>query len=141
MPTLITQEEGPPEILPETNLTMAILPNVAKKKLVQRAFYFGVMTQPMMAGPSKTTMKIPIQQHWRNGSLVLAHTRDVQCNKDTKNKKQKSLMKKNQERKHSVFAIKKDDPASVKLAAQLEVEEKLAFVKGLRKGVNESKGL
>jgi hypothetical protein len=29
---LITQEEDPPDILPTSKLTMAILPNVAKKK-------------------------------------------------------------------------------------------------------------
>jgi hypothetical protein len=53
MPTLITQEEGPPDILPTSNLTMAILPEVAKKKFVQSSFYFGIMTQPMMAAPPR----------------------------------------------------------------------------------------
>jgi hypothetical protein len=39
MPTLITQEEVPPGIHPTSNLTMALLPNVAKKKFVQRSFF------------------------------------------------------------------------------------------------------
>jgi hypothetical protein len=62
MPTLITQEEGPPDILPTSNLTMAILPNVAKKKFVQRSFYFGRMTQPMMAAPPQETKQVPAME-------------------------------------------------------------------------------
>lgn len=50
---VITQDEFEPNILPNSNLTMASLPMITKKKFVQRAFYFGKRTHPKMAGQPK----------------------------------------------------------------------------------------
>jgi hypothetical protein len=121
MPTLITQEEGPQDIHPTSNLTMDILPNVAKQKFVQMSFYFGIMTQPtMMAAPPQETRQVLIPEHMHGSSQIHEHNRIVKVprdgnKKDTKTKKSK---KKKQTPKHSAFACMKDhdDPRSIKLA-------------------------
>jgi hypothetical protein len=137
MPTLITQEEGPPDILPTSNLTMAILPNVAKKKFVQRSFYFGRMTQPMMAAPPQETKQVLIREHMRGSSQIPEHTRIVKVPSDGNKKdntKTKNSKKKKQTPKHSAFAcMKEDDPRSIKLAKQFDVEQRLEFIKSFKK--------
>jgi hypothetical protein len=136
MPTLITQEEGPPDILPATNLTMAILPKVAKKKLVQRSFYFGKMTQPVMAAPPQETKQILIPEHMRGNSRIHKHTRFVKVPRkgDKEDSKTKKINKKKQTPKHCAFArMKEDDPRSIKLAKQFDVEQRLEFIKSFKK--------
>jgi hypothetical protein len=90
MPTLITQEEGPPDIHPTPNLTMAILPKVGKKKFVQRSFYFGMMTQPVMAAPPQEIRQVLSPEHLRGSSQIMEHFQPVKVHrggnkKDTKN--------------------------------------------------------
>jgi hypothetical protein len=136
MATLITQEEGPPDILPTANLTMAILPNVAKKKFVQRSFYFGIMTQPMMAAPPQETKQVLISDHMRGSSRIPEHNQIVKVPRDgnKKDTKTKISKKKKQTPKHSAFACKQeDDPRSIKLAKQFDVEQRLEFIKSFKK--------
>ena len=136
MPTfVITQDDVAPDIQQTSNLTMAILPKVAKKKLVQRSFYFEKMTKPKMAAPPQETRKIPISECMHGSSRISAHNRTIKVNNDgNKNDtKIKIPKKKNQKPKHSAFSNKKDDSMDAKLASKIDVEQNLAFVHSLRK--------
>jgi hypothetical protein len=90
------------------------------------------MTQPMMAAPPKETRHVLIPEHMRGSSRITKHNHIVKVltdgnNKDTKTKKSK---KQNKTPKHSAFAcMKDDDPRSIKLATQFDVEQRLEYIK------------
>jgi hypothetical protein len=89
-----------------------------------------------MAAPPQDTKQIRIPEHMRGPSRILEHTRFVKVPRkgDKKDSKIKTSKKKKQAPKHSVFAcMKEDDPRSVKLAKQLDVEQRLEFIKSFKK--------
>jgi hypothetical protein len=116
-------------------LTLAILPNVVKKKYVQRFLYFGIMTQPMMAVAPKETRQVLNPEHMHGSSRILEHSRIVKLIGDGNKKvtKTKKSKKKKQTPKHSAFAcMRDDDPRSIKLAKQFDVEQRLEYIKSLK---------
>ena len=110
MPTMIhviTQDEFDQTILPISNLTMAILPQVPKKKYVQRDFYFEKLTQPRMAKPTKEiTRKMQVPEHIRGSTRIKAHTRIVKRPSGGKKReiKTNNSKKKTGQAKHGAFA-------------------------------------
>jgi hypothetical protein len=131
---VITQDEFEPNILPNSNLTMASLPMITKKKFVQRAFYFGKRTHPKMAAPTKATRKIRVPQHKRGCSQISGHTRTVKDQKDGNKKEGKSrkIQKKKPDAKKNAFA-KEDCKESVRLAKQIDIEQRWEYVKKFKK--------
>jgi hypothetical protein len=64
------------------------------------------------------------------------HTRFVKVARkgDNKDSKTKKINKKKQTPKNSAFArMKEDDPRSIKLANQFDVEQRLEFIKSFKK--------
>jgi hypothetical protein len=53
---------------------LLLLSKVGKKKFVQRSFYFGMMTQPVMAAPPQETRQVLIPEHMRGSiSRIMEH--------------------------------------------------------------------
>jgi hypothetical protein len=73
----------------------------------------------------------------RGSSRIPEHSRIVKVlrNGNKKDTKTKKSNKKKQTPKHSVFAyyMKENDPRSIKLAKQFDVEQRLEFIKSLKK--------
>ena len=141
MPTMvnvITQNEFDPTILPISNLTMAILPKLPKKKYVQRDFYFEKLTQPRMAEPTKEiTKKIQVPEHIRGSTRFKAHTRIVKMASDGKRKatKTSNSKKKTGQAKHGAFAKIEIDckyKSDAQYARSVHLKQLSDYAKGIK---------